>query len=124
LNQHFALEHNKSNKFEKEIRMDKKQMKIAGIVCLVVCAVCIFVAIERYNANASSVRAINSLQRNSPLGGMTQGLELKPGMPAATKYAIFFALLSGVGGGVLLYMANQPDSPGVPSAETPTEDEE
>lgn len=49
--------------------MDKKRMKIVGIVCLVVCAVCIFVAIERYNANASGVRAMNSIQQNSPLGG-------------------------------------------------------
>lgn len=98
--------------------MDKKQMKIAGIVCLVVCAVCIFVAIERYNANASGVRAMNNLQKNSPLGGMIQGLEMKPGIPAATKYAIFFALLSGVGGGVLLYMSKQPDSPGAASVES------
>lgn len=42
--------------------MDKKQMKMIGIVCLVVCAVCIFVAIERYNANAGAVRAMNNLQ--------------------------------------------------------------
>ena len=104
--------------------MDKKQMKIAGIVCLVVCVVCIFVAIERYNANAQSVQAINNLQRNSPLNDMGFGLEMKPTMPAATKYAIFFALLSGVGGGVLLYMSKQPDSPGVPSAEPPSLDEQ
>ena len=99
--------------------MDKKQMMIAGIVCLVVCAVCIFVAIERYNANAGNVRAMNSLQRNSPLGGMGLNIDIKPATPAATKYAIFFALISGVGGGILLYKSKQEDSPGVQSAEPP-----
>jgi len=97
--------------------MDKKQMMIAGIVCLVVCAVCIFVAIERYNANAGSVRAMNSFQQNSPLGGMIRGLEMKPATPAATKYAIFFALLFGVGGGILLFKSKQEDSPSVQSGE-------
>jgi len=99
--------------------MDKKQMMIAGIVCLVVCAVCIFVAIERYNANASSVRALNSLQRNSPLGNMGLNLNVKPATPAATKYAIFFALLSGVGGGFLLFKSKQEDSPSIQSDEPP-----
>ena len=97
--------------------MDKKQMMIAGIVCLVVCVICIFVAIERYNANANSVRAVQNFQRNSPLGGMVQGMNIKPATPAATKYAIFFALISGVGGGVLIYMSKQPDSPTAQSAE-------
>ena len=104
--------------------MDKKQMKIAGIVCLVVCVVCVFVAIERYNANAQSVRAINRLQENSPLNDMGFGLEMRPTMPAATKYAIFFALLSGVGGGVLIYLSKQPDSPSAPPAEPAAPDEQ
>ena len=97
--------------------MDKKQMMIGGIVCLVICAVCIFVAIERYNANAGSVRAMNNFQRNSPLGDMGMSLEMKPATPAATKYAIFFALLSGAGGGILLFKSKQEDSPGVQSGE-------
>ena len=98
--------------------MDKKQMMIAGIVCLVVCAICIFVAIERYNANTKAVRAVNNFQRNSPLGGMMQGMNIKPATPAITKYFIFFALISGVGGGVLIYMSKQPDSPAAQSAES------
>ena len=71
--------------------MDKKQMMIVGIVCLVICVVCIFVAIERYNANASSVRAINNLQRNSPLGNM--GLEVKPAAPQTRRAAMVVAHL-------------------------------
>lgn len=80
--------------------MDKKQMKIVGIVCLVVCVICIFLAIERYRANANSVRFMNTLQRSTPLGDM--GVNMKPGVPAVTKYALFFAVISGVGGGILL----------------------
>lgn len=30
--------------------MEKSQMKILGIVLLVICAVCIFIAIERYGS--------------------------------------------------------------------------
>ena len=43
-------------------------MKIAGIVCLVVCAVCVFVAIERYSANADNVRAMNQMRQSMPMG--------------------------------------------------------
>lgn len=82
--------------------MDRKQMKIAGIVALIVCAICIFVAIERYQTNANNVKAMNQLQRSSPLSGMMGVGEMKPVAPAATKYAALFALVSGVGGGVLL----------------------
>ena len=85
-----------------EVAMDKKQMKIAGIVALVVCAICIFVAIERYQTNANNVKAMNQLQRSSPLSGMMGTGEIKPATPAASKYAAFFAVISGVGGGVLL----------------------
>jgi predicted membrane protein len=82
--------------------MDKKQMKVFGIVCLVICAVCIFVAIERYSANANNVRAINAFQQFSPLGVMMGGGNIKPATPAVTKYALLFAALSGIGGVVLL----------------------
>jgi hypothetical protein len=82
--------------------MDRKQMKIAGIVALVVCAICIFVAIERYQTNANNVKAMNQLRRSSPLSGMMGAGEMKPAAPAATKYAALFALVSGIAGGVLL----------------------
>lgn len=76
--------------------MDKNQLKVLGAVCLVICCVCVFVAIERNNANAATVQAMNSF------GGGLLGGNLKPAMPAATKYALFFALLSGIGGGMML----------------------
>ena len=87
--------------------MDKQQKKIGGIVCLVICAICIFVAIERYSANANNVRAMNALQQSSPLGGMMGGGNMKPATPAATKYALLFAALSGIGGAVLLVQSKK-----------------
>ena len=86
--------------------MDEKQMRLCGIIALVICALCLFVAVERYRTNANKVRAMNQLQQSSPLGNMmgqvTGQTEFKPATPAATKYALFLALISGVGGGVLL----------------------
>lgn len=82
--------------------MDKQVMKIVGIVALVVCAICVYVAIERYQANANSVKAMNQLRQSSPLSGMMGGAEIEPATPAATKYAVLFAVISGVGGGVML----------------------
>lgn len=86
--------------------MDNKQMKLIGIVALGICVVCLFVAIERYQTNAKNVRAMNQLQQSSPLGSMmgqmTGETQFKPATPAATKYALLFALISGIGGGVLL----------------------
>jgi predicted membrane protein len=90
--------------------MDKKQMKVLGIVCLIVCAICVFVAIERYNANASNVRAIEELHRTSPLGGMMGDVEMEPATPAATKYALVFAALAGIGGAILVVRSGTRDS--------------
>ena len=51
--------------------MDKKQMKLCGIIALCICVVCLFVAVERYRSNANNVRmrvrsfkVPASLQRN------------------------------------------------------------
>jgi hypothetical protein len=43
---------------------------------------------------------------------------MKLAMPA-TKYAIFYALLSAVGDSALFYMSKQQDWPSAPSAEAP-----
>ena len=90
--------------------MNKKQMKLFGILCLVICAICIFVAIERYNTNANNVSAMNALQRSSPLGGMLGAGNMKPATPAATKYALLFAALSGIGGAILLVQSRKHES--------------
>jgi hypothetical protein len=67
-----------------------KNLRIAGVILLVVCGVCLFVAFERYQANANNVRAMSGL-----MGGI--GGALEPATPAATKHALLFALLSGGG---------------------------
>ncbi|MBI9016567.1 MAG: hypothetical protein JEZ07_04815 [Phycisphaerae bacterium] len=90
--------------------MDNNLMKTLGIVCLVICAICIFVAVERYQSNADSVNAMNSMMNSLPLGGMMGRGPVKPATPAATKYAIFFALITGVSGAVLLVKSNN-DTP-------------
>ncbi len=86
--------------------MEKHQMKLVGIVCLIICAVCIFVAFERYQTNAKNVQAMNQFRNSSPLGGMMNEMtgqsQMKPATPAATKYAMVFALIAGAGGAVLL----------------------
>ena len=82
-------------------------MKIAGIVALVVCAICIFVAIERYQTNANNVKAVKKLAQSTPLSGMMGVGQMKPRTPAATKYAAIFAVISGVGGGVLLVKSKE-----------------
>jgi hypothetical protein len=82
--------------------MNKNQMKVAGIVCLVICAICIFVAIERYQDNANNVQAIGRMVGSFPMSGMAGDINITPSVPAATKYAAFLAVLSGVGGMVLL----------------------
>ncbi len=87
--------------------MDKSSMKILGIVALVVCAICIFVAVERYQANANNVKAMNQIGQSSPLSGMMGVGEMKPVTPAASKYAIVFALVCGIGGGVLLVKSKE-----------------
>ena len=75
--------------------MTPQNYKTGAIACFVVTAICLFIAFERSQANASTVNAINQFA-GSPFG------ELKPAMPAAAKYALFFAVLAGIGGGVLL----------------------
>jgi hypothetical protein len=87
--------------------MTPQQLKPIGIACFVICAICLFVAFERYQANAANVRAFTGVM---PRGGMSPFGDLRPAMPAATKYALFFALLSGVGGAYCVIKARQPNS--------------
>ena len=92
--------------------MEKSQMKIAAIVCLVISAVCIFIAVERYQTNANNVRAMKQMMNNdaTPLGGMmnqmTGGVQIEAKTPAATKYAILFAAITAAAGGILLVKSN------------------
>ena len=77
------------------------------IGCCVVTAVLVFVAVERYQDNAAKVAAFNEMRHRTPFGGMMGDLEMKPATPAATKYALFFALLSAGGAVVCLVLASK-----------------
>ena len=86
------------------------QMKLAGIVLLVLAAVCLFVAFERYQANANAVAAMNQMG-----GGMFQAMTggNEPSIPAATKYSLLGALIFGGGGAYSLANAKSGNaSPG------------
>jgi hypothetical protein len=77
--------------------MTSQNFKTAAIVCFVVCAICLFVAYEQSQSNREAVNLINQF------GG--EALGLKPATPASAKYALFFAVLSGVGGAICLTRA-------------------
>ena len=92
-------------------------LKVIGVLCLVACAVLLFVAWERHRTNAGNVQAMNEMMRRSPLGGMTPrspmgDVEMRPAMPAATKYALLFAVLAAVAGIVCLMYASRQPQPG------------
>ncbi len=78
--------------------MDRKQLNITASICAVICVVSIFVAVERYNTNVANVEAMNQMQGSSPFAAMLGGAEMEPAVPAASRYAILFAALSGIGG--------------------------
>ena len=86
-----------------------KQLQIAGIVLLVIAAICLFIAYERYQANADAVQAMNQMG-GGLLRDLAGGGELTPGTPAATKYALLFAVVFGAGGGYCLWKSTRPPS--------------
>lgn len=82
--------------------MFESNMMLAGYVCMVLAVVLLFVAYERYSSNAKTVETANQLLSNSPTGKMTTQSILRPNIPVATTFSIFFADISGVAGAVLL----------------------
>ena len=85
-------------------------MKALGIWLLAFCSVCIFVAFERYESRpAVETNLVNAFRRVFS-GGKVNGTpvddeDIEPPnrpTPVIVKYALFFAALSGVGGGLVL----------------------
>lgn len=87
--------------------MTRQNLKPIGIACLVVCAICLFIAFERYQTNASNVNAMQRMTESMPFGGASPFREMRPATPTATKYALFFALISGAGGVICLVRSGQ-----------------
>ncbi len=83
--------------------MTPNALKGTAIACFVACAVCLYVAYERYQDNAASVNAIRQIADSSPLGDLLGTRRLEPATPAATKYALFFAVFAAAGGAASLY---------------------
>lgn len=97
--------------------MSAGTLKVIGVLCLVACAVLLFVAWERNRTNANNVAAMNQMNQRmhrSPLGEMMPrsplgGGQMRPAMPAATKYALVFAVVAAAGGiACLVYASRQP----------------
>jgi hypothetical protein len=103
---------------KKGVHMSPGVFKGIGIGCFVLCAILLFVAWERYQDNANKFEAANKMLRSSPLGGMMQGMtgssQIDPPTPAATKYSLVFAVLSGVGG-VACFVVGAKKGPGTAS---------
>jgi hypothetical protein len=100
--------------------MNATMLRGIGVGLIVLGLILGFVGIERYQANANNVAAMKQMMGGFPMGDMLGLKEINPGMPAASKYALFFAALSLAGGVVCLVMAPrlcrpaalQPDAPG------------
>jgi hypothetical protein len=97
--------------------VDPKAMKIVGVICLVVCCVLLYVAYERYQTNANNVRAMNQMRQSMPAGPLSGQVEMRPAAPAATKYALLFAVLCGAGGVTCLVIGAKQSSSEVPTKE-------
>lgn len=74
--------------------MNREQKKFLGWGLVIACAICLFIAWERYQTNAGNVEAMKRMTRNNPLMSAD---DMEPAMPAATKYALLAALLTGGG---------------------------
>lgn len=75
-------------------------MKVFGISLLFVSLFSLFLSVERCSNNSSNVEAMNRQIGNSPFGRMTKRLD--PAMPAISKYGLFFFVVCGAAGIVVL----------------------
>lgn len=86
--------------------MNASTLRGIGIGLFVLALILGFVAYERYQANANSVTAMKQFMGGFPTE-MMGVKEITPGVPTATRYALFFAVLSVAGGVGCLVMARR-----------------
>ena len=60
--------------------------------------VCLFIALEIFQTNASNVNAMKRMAQSMRFGSKSPFREMKPATPATTKHAQFFTLRSGASG--------------------------
>jgi hypothetical protein len=100
--------------------MSPAALKGVGSGCFVLCAILLFVAWERYQDNANKVEAANKMLGEKLTGvirAVTGEPEPEPGMPTASKYALFLAGLAAVGG-VVCFVLSARKGPGAASRGT------
>ena len=73
-------------------------LKRFSALLLIACGVCLFIAVERYQANANAVALMNQIVL----------VHLSPVTPVATKYALLFAVIFGGCGIVGFLQRNKP----------------
>jgi hypothetical protein len=95
--------------------MKPNVLKGIGIGCFVLGAFLIFFAFERYQANANNIEQVKTIMGNFPMGDMLGVQNVNPGMPAVSKYALFFDVLAIAGGVGCFVMA-----PRLPAAAKPS----
>jgi hypothetical protein len=73
--------------------MSSAHYRRIGAVCLVLCAICVFVAVERYRAKEPLAGAIDEIAEVASAEKVADPL-----IPTATTYALLTAALFGAGG--------------------------
>ena len=99
--------------------MNVTMLRGIGVGLIVLGLILGFVGIERYQANANNVAAMKQMVGGFPMGDMLGLKEINPGMPAASKYALFFAALSIAGGVACIVMAPRLFKPAAPWSNAP-----
>jgi hypothetical protein len=95
--------------------MKPSTLKGIGIGCFVLGAFLLFLAFERYQANADNVAAVKQMLQDVPMAGMFGTPNVRPGVPTVSKYAAFFGVLAIAGGVGCFVMAPKLPAAGKPS---------
>jgi hypothetical protein len=83
--------------------MNQQHTKALGIALVVISVILFFVSWQQYSDNAGAVEAMNAMG----FGALPGVGQMTPSMPASSKYALLFGVLSLIGGGVALSKASR-----------------
>lgn len=98
--------------------MTPQRLKAMGIALLIACIILLFIGWQQYQANEASVAMMNQMMGQIARSGQPFsfpppmfGGRIEAGTPASTEYAVFFAILSGIGAAACLWRARRPVAP-------------